>query len=48
MDGSNSITKSEMQTAFKKIGIDCDSHTVDAIFKISDGDLDGKITCTEM
>ena len=48
MDGSNSITKSEMETAFRKIGIECDSHTVDAIFRMSDGDLDGRITCTEM
>jgi Ca2+-binding EF-hand superfamily protein len=48
MDGSNSISKTEMETAFKKIGIRCDPYTIDAIFKISDGDFDGKINYTEL
>ena len=48
VDGSNEITKSEMETAFRKLGIDCDSFTIDAIFRMSDGDLDGRISCTEM
>ena len=45
MDGSNQISKAEMQTAFNKIGISHDSKAVDAIFRITDSDLDGYITC---
>lgn len=47
-DGSNCISKSEMETAFRQIGIDCDSKTIDAIFRISDADNDGSIKCTEL
>lgn len=32
-----------METAFRQIGIDCDSKTVDAIFRIADGNNDGSI-----
>ena len=48
MDGSNKISKSEMETAFRKIGIDFDTKAIDAIFRISDSDLDGYITCKEL
>ena len=41
MNGSNQVSKSEMQTALRKIGIDCDQKAVDAIFRMSDTDMDG-------
>ena len=44
MDGSNQISKTEMETAFRKIGIVHDSKAIDAIFRICDSDLDGYIT----
>ena len=43
MDGSNSVSKSEMETAFRKIGIDISMHTIDYIFKMCDDDQSGKI-----
>ena len=48
MDGSNKVSKSEMETAFRKIGIDCDTKAIDAIFRITDSDLDGTISCKEL
>lgn len=48
MDGSNQISKSEMETAFRKIGIVHDSKAIDAIFRIADTDLDGTITSKEL
>lgn len=45
-DGSGTISKSEMETAFRKIGIECDSKTVDAIFRIADSDMNGNINCS--
>ena len=37
-----------METAFRQIGIECDSKTVDTIFRITDGDMNGKIACKEL
>jgi hypothetical protein len=34
-----------METTLGLIGIDSDSKTIDAIFRIIDGDDDGKISC---
>ena len=47
MDGSNSVSKPEMETAFRKIGIDISTSTVDYIFKVCDDDQNGTITCSE-
>ena len=47
MDGSNEISKTEMETAFRKIGIDISSQTVDFIFKMCDDDMSGSISCAE-
>lgn len=47
MDGSNAISKPEMETAFKKIGIDITMQTIDYIFKICDDDQNGTINCSE-
>ena len=46
MDGSNSVSKSEFESAMRKIGIECNSETVDYIFRMGDGDMDGMISCT--
>ncbi len=45
MDGSNSVSKSEMETAFRKIGIDISITTIDYIFKLCDDDQNGTISC---
>ena len=37
-----------METAFRKIGIVHDSKAIDAIFRITDTDLDGYITSKEL
>lgn len=37
-----------MLTAFKQISIDCDSKTVDAIFRLTDSSMDGTISCSEL
>ena len=34
-----------MQTAFKQIGIECDSKTIDAIYRYADTDMNGAISC---
>lgn len=47
MDGSNSVSKSEMATAFGKIGIDITMSTIDYIFKLCDDDQNGTISCNE-
>lgn len=47
MDGSNSVSKSEMETAFRKIGIDISITTIDYIFKLCDDDQNGTISCNE-
>lgn len=47
MDGSNSVSKSEMETAFRKIGIDISMNTIDYIFKVCDEDQNGTISCSE-
>jgi Ca2+-binding EF-hand superfamily protein len=46
-DGSNSVSKSEMETAFRNIGIDISMTTVDYIFKVCDDDQNGTINCSE-
>ncbi len=46
-DGSNSISKSEMETTFRTIGIDISMNTIDYIFKICDDDQNGSINCNE-
>lgn len=48
MDGSNKISKTEMETALRKIGIDFDSKAIDSIFRSCDSDLDGYITSMEL
>ena len=48
IDSSNSVSKAEFETAMRKIGIEVTSETVEHIFKLADGDLDGKISCTEL
>ena len=48
MNGSNKISKNEMETAFRKIGIECDSQTVEGIFRICDQNMDGEISCSEL
>ena len=47
MDGSNEISKTEMESAFRKIGIDISAQTVDFIFKMCDDDMSGSISCAE-
>ena len=47
MDGSNSVSKSEMETAFRKIGIDISMNTIDYIYKVCDDDQNGMISCSE-
>ena len=47
MDGSNEITKTEMEGAFRKLGIDISSHTVDFIFQNCDRDNSGSISSGE-
>ncbi len=44
-DGSNEISKSEMEKAFRELGIDYDSRTIDAIFRAIDTDNSKTITC---
>ena len=44
-DGSNQVSKTEMETAFRTIGIDTSSSTIDYIFKITDRDTSGSISC---
>ena len=46
-DGSNEVSKTEMETAFRKIGIDVTASTVDYIFKICDNDMNGTINCNQ-
>lgn len=48
MDGSNTVTQSEMETAFRKIGIECDARTIESVFKICDKNMDGSITSSEL
>jgi len=45
MDGSNEVSKTEMETAFRKIGIDITMNTIDYIFKMCDDDMSGTISC---
>jgi hypothetical protein len=47
MDGSNEVSKTEMDSAFRKIGIDITPSTIDWIFKMCDDDNSGTISCTE-
>lgn len=47
MDGSNEVSKVEMDTAFRKIGIDISMNTIEYIFKICDDDGTGTISCIE-
>ena len=47
MDGSNEVSKTEMETAFRKIGIDCSAATIDYIFKMCDTDMSGTISSNE-
>lgn len=44
-DGSGYITKSELESAFHQIGIECDSKTIDSIFRLTDFDMDNKLQC---
>ena len=37
-----------MLTAFKQIGIDIDTKTIDAIFRITDTSMDGLLSCSEL
>jgi Ca2+-binding EF-hand superfamily protein len=45
MDGSNQVSKTEMESAFRKIGIDISTSTIDYIFKLCDDDMNGTINC---
>ena len=47
MDGSNEVSKNEMESAFRKLGIDISAQTVDFIFKMCDNDNNGTISCGE-
>lgn len=46
-DGSNTISKGEMESAFLKIGIPITADTVEYIFRLCDGDMDNTITYAE-
>lgn len=46
MDGSNEVSKTEMESAFRKIGIETSASTIDYIFKMCDTDLSGSISCS--
>lgn len=48
VDQSGSISKSEMQTALARIGINTSAQTVEHIFKMCDYDGDNSITCSEL
>lgn len=43
-DGSNTISKGEMEGAMLKMGIPITADTVDFIFRMADNDMDDKIT----
>lgn len=47
MDGSNQISKSEMESALRKIGIEVSMSTIDYMFKVCDHDMSGTISCNE-
>lgn len=47
MDGSNEVSKTEMNNAFRKIGIDITPSTLDYIFKACDTDDNGTISSNE-
>jgi len=47
VDGSNEVTKPEMESAFRKLGIDISASTIDYIFKLCDDDMSGSISCGE-
>lgn len=44
-DGSNEVSKPEMESAFRKLGIDISASTIDYIFKLCDDDMGGTISC---
>lgn len=44
-DGSNEVSKPEMESAFRKLGIDISASTIDYIFKLCDDDMSGTISC---
>ena len=44
-DGSNEVNKGEMTSAFRRIGIDASSATIDYIFRVCDTDNSGSINC---
>lgn len=46
-DGSNSVSKGEMESALVRMGIPITSDTVDYIFRMCDNDMDNKISYGE-
>jgi Ca2+-binding EF-hand superfamily protein len=46
-DGSNEVSKAELESTFRKLGIDITTQTADYIFKMCDDDMSGSISCAE-
>ncbi len=44
-DGSNEVSKTEMQSAFRNIGIDVSANTIEYIFKMCNQTKNGTIGC---